>query len=516
MPVRGDLPAVRAGRRGGRHPRPDPDERPLRVGERSRRYVRTGRRTWATSRVPRLRLEREVGLPARRARDVDRVRPADGARARSWSASASGARARRRCSSSPGRAYPFTAYTLNANTNDAIMPAFLLWGFWLVPPVARGASVALAGWTKFGALLARAALGDVSDARASTACPFAAAFAAVTVPPSRCSCSSRRSGRPHDVLGAHDRVPGRRGTRPSRSGAGASTTPRGSRTSASSSRSSARSPSRSRARGVCPAKEGAGRARRAHCGGPRRLPALADPLVLPLPPVGLPFVVPLAAPPGARASGDADADGFDRGRLARLGVAVDERALDTNPALSGLEADRQSRSACAGSRDRPRRRSRSRAGPVIPASVMNAVPPGSTRASEVWTCVCVPTTAVTRPSSQRASATFSLVASAWTSTRTTGVSRRASSTRPSISSNIDVAGWRNREPRTLMTRELRPVSPPARRRARARVLRRRVRGPHDAVGRSRYGPISAAPERVVAEGDRVDAHLEDAGRRGAA
>ncbi|HYI75934.1 MAG TPA: hypothetical protein VEW90_11735, partial [Gaiellaceae bacterium] len=48
-------------------------------------------------------------------------------------------------------AYPFTAYTLNANTNDAIMPAFLLLGFLLVTSDwARGASVALAGWTKFG------------------------------------------------------------------------------------------------------------------------------------------------------------------------------------------------------------------------------------------------------------------------------------------------------------------------------------------------------------------------------
>jgi len=59
-------------------------------------------------------------------------------------------------------------------------------------------------------------------------------------------------------------------------------------------------------------------------------------------------------------------------------------------------------------------------GPVIPASVIAAVPPGSTRASAVCTCVCVPITAVTRPSSQRASATFSLVASAWKSTTTTG------------------------------------------------------------------------------------------------
>jgi hypothetical protein len=52
-------------------------------------------------------------------------------------------------------AYPFTAYTLNANTNDAIMPVLLLVGFWLVTSDwARGSFVALAGWTKFGALLA--------------------------------------------------------------------------------------------------------------------------------------------------------------------------------------------------------------------------------------------------------------------------------------------------------------------------------------------------------------------------
>ena len=51
-------------------------------------------------------------------------------------------------------AYPFTQYVSNANTNDAIMPAFLIWGFWLASAAwARGASVALAGWTKFGALL---------------------------------------------------------------------------------------------------------------------------------------------------------------------------------------------------------------------------------------------------------------------------------------------------------------------------------------------------------------------------
>jgi len=51
-------------------------------------------------------------------------------------------------------AFPFTTYVSNSNTNDAIMPAFLVWGFWLCSSTwARGAAVALAGWTKFAALL---------------------------------------------------------------------------------------------------------------------------------------------------------------------------------------------------------------------------------------------------------------------------------------------------------------------------------------------------------------------------
>ena len=51
-------------------------------------------------------------------------------------------------------AFPFTAYTMNSNSNDAIMPAILVWGFWLATSAsARGAAVALAGWTKFASLL---------------------------------------------------------------------------------------------------------------------------------------------------------------------------------------------------------------------------------------------------------------------------------------------------------------------------------------------------------------------------
>ena len=51
-------------------------------------------------------------------------------------------------------AYPFTQYTSNSNTNDSIPPALLILGLWLVSsPSARGAFSALAGWTKFGALI---------------------------------------------------------------------------------------------------------------------------------------------------------------------------------------------------------------------------------------------------------------------------------------------------------------------------------------------------------------------------
>jgi len=51
-------------------------------------------------------------------------------------------------------------------------------------------------------------------------------------------------------------------------------------------------------------------------------------------------------------------------------------------------------------------------GPVIPASVMYAVPFGRIRSSAVCTCVCVPTTSVTLPSRCHPMAIFSLVASA--------------------------------------------------------------------------------------------------------
>ena len=51
-------------------------------------------------------------------------------------------------------AYPFTQYASSSNTNDALMPCFLIFGFWLASsPVGRGAFGALSAWTKFASLV---------------------------------------------------------------------------------------------------------------------------------------------------------------------------------------------------------------------------------------------------------------------------------------------------------------------------------------------------------------------------
>ncbi len=78
-------------------------------------------------------------------------------------------------------AFPFTAYTLNANTNDAIMPVLLLLGFWLVTSDwARGVSVGLAGWSKFGALLVAPLWATYPTFELRRVLRFAAAFVAAT------------------------------------------------------------------------------------------------------------------------------------------------------------------------------------------------------------------------------------------------------------------------------------------------------------------------------------------------
>jgi len=51
-------------------------------------------------------------------------------------------------------AYPFTQYVSNSNSNDAIMPALMIWGLvFLTSPPARGLFLALGAWTKFAVLV---------------------------------------------------------------------------------------------------------------------------------------------------------------------------------------------------------------------------------------------------------------------------------------------------------------------------------------------------------------------------
>ena len=79
-------------------------------------------------------------------------------------------------------ANPFTQYVSSSNTNDAIMPAFLIWGFWgASSDVGRGALSALGAWTKLAALVVVplwATYPNTRDWRRVTV--FAVAFALVT------------------------------------------------------------------------------------------------------------------------------------------------------------------------------------------------------------------------------------------------------------------------------------------------------------------------------------------------
>jgi len=80
-------------------------------------------------------------------------------------------------------ANPFTQYASSSNTNDAIMPAFLIWGFWAAASDAgRGALAALGAWAKLAGLVVvplwATYPGPPAWRRASL---FALAFAATTV-----------------------------------------------------------------------------------------------------------------------------------------------------------------------------------------------------------------------------------------------------------------------------------------------------------------------------------------------
>jgi hypothetical protein len=81
-------------------------------------------------------------------------------------------------------AYPFTQFASSSNTNDSILPAFLIFGFWLASsPWGRGSMLALAGWTKFAPLLLVPlwlTYPEASRRRLGSMARFAAAFVVTT------------------------------------------------------------------------------------------------------------------------------------------------------------------------------------------------------------------------------------------------------------------------------------------------------------------------------------------------
>jgi Glycosyltransferase family 87 len=64
-------------------------------------------------------------------------------------------------------AWPFTQYSASSNTNDLIMPAILIWGFYvLTSPFKRGLFAGFAAWTKFACLLVLPLWSGYPNARA--------------------------------------------------------------------------------------------------------------------------------------------------------------------------------------------------------------------------------------------------------------------------------------------------------------------------------------------------------------
>jgi hypothetical protein len=79
--------------------------------------------------------------------------------------------------------WPFTQYASNSNSNDAIGPALLIWGFYaLTSDVLRGVAVAVSGWTKFASLLLLPLWSGYPEAlRPRRVATYLAAFAVATV-----------------------------------------------------------------------------------------------------------------------------------------------------------------------------------------------------------------------------------------------------------------------------------------------------------------------------------------------
>ena len=210
MPVSEGRPRVRPRQRATARSATDPAERALRDRESARRHVRAGRRTSRTSPL----WPRSAG-PGSGTRFRRHMRP----RSRFDLLVALGLAARRASASAARRsppllafgwvAFPFTAYALNSNTNDAIMPALLVWGFWL-RDLARRARSARSRWpagrssrrccsrrsgSRTRGFELRAALKAASRVRRSRRSPR-----------SRSSCSSRASVTRCAPSGSHARA----------------------------------------------------------------------------------------------------------------------------------------------------------------------------------------------------------------------------------------------------------------------------------------------------------------------
>ena len=145
--------AVRAEGRRRRGSRAHTDERALRGGDRAGGHVRAGLLCRVPPRRARVRVEREVGLAAGCACDVDPLRRPDHLRAGARRSSLRGS-APRRCARvrlvrvSVHRVRPERQHERHDHA------ALLVFGFWLASSAwARGSAVALAGWAKFGGLL---------------------------------------------------------------------------------------------------------------------------------------------------------------------------------------------------------------------------------------------------------------------------------------------------------------------------------------------------------------------------
>ncbi len=186
-------------------------------------------------------------------------------------------------------AYPFTQYVSSSNTNDALPPLFLIWGFWLVTsPAARGAAVALAGWTKFAPLLVAPLWASYPERRARPTALFVAGFLAATAgglldPAARAEPGTRGPR----VLGPHARLADR--PRVAVLDLGLEAVPRGAARPPPAPARARGAARRRRGGGVLlPAAQVAAAAGGADGRAAHRLRARPDPLVLPLPAVVLP------------------------------------------------------------------------------------------------------------------------------------------------------------------------------------------------------------------------------------